>query len=94
MTIYRFKKPIKTRIPHFACIEDLDDTFDVVVLTTNKEDVTVNENGVAVLQMHKSVYDYHYEVKDDYCDYYTDHCIFVQSVWQEVDHLSLDYIIQ
>ena len=68
---YIFKKPVRITIPHFASIKDLDESFNVAVLTANKEDYTLNENGDLVLQMHKSVYEYQYEVKSEYCDYYT-----------------------
>ena len=67
---YRFRKLVKITIPHFACIENLDQRFDVVVLTANEKDL---DNGDSLLLMHESVYDYQYEVHDDYCDYYTDH---------------------
>jgi len=70
---YRFKKPIKITIPHFAFIENLDDIFDIVVLTANKKDIILTEDGDLLFQMHRSLYDYHYEVNSDYCDYYTDH---------------------
>ena len=70
---YRFRKLVKITIPHFASIENLDQRFDVVVLTANEKDLVLNENGDSVLQLHESVYDYQYEVNDDYCDYYTDH---------------------
>ena len=70
---YRFRKLVKIMIPHFASIENLDQRFDVVVLTANEKDLVVNENGDSLLQLHESVYDYQYEVNDDYCDYYTDH---------------------
>ena len=70
---YRFRKLVKVTIPHFASIENLDQRFDVVVLTANEKDLVLNENGDSLLQLHESVYDYQYEVNDDYCDYYTDH---------------------
>ena len=70
---YRFRKLVKVTIPHFASIENLDQKFDVVVLTANEKDVVLNDNGDSLLLMHESVYDYQYEVNDDYCDYYTDH---------------------
>ena len=70
---YRFRKLVKITIPHFASIENLDQRFDVVILTADTKDLILNENGDLMLQMHESVYDYQYEVNDDYCDYYTDH---------------------
>ena len=70
---YRFRKLVKITIPHFASIENLDQRFDVVVLTADTKDLILNENGDLMLHMHESVYDYQYEVNDDYCDYYTDH---------------------
>ena len=70
---YRFRKLVKITIPHFASIENLDQRFDVVILTANENDLVLNEYGDSLLQMHESVYEYQYEVNDDYCDYYTDH---------------------
>ena len=70
---YMFRKPVQIRIPHIASFVDLNDVFDVVILTANKNDLVLNENNNLVLQMHESVYDYQYEVNKDYCDYYTDH---------------------
>ena len=69
---YRFKKPVKVTIPHFASIRGLDEISDVAVLTANNKDLTINESGDVMLQMCKSVYDYQCEVKSEYCDYYTD----------------------
>ena len=70
---YRFNKLIKVTIPHFAAIENLDQSFDVVILTADSKDIVLNENGDFVLQMHESVYDYQYEVNDSCCVYYTNH---------------------
>ena len=70
---YMFNKLVRITIPHFAAIENLDQSFNVVVLTANENDFVYNEYGDLVLQMHESVYDYQYEVNDDYCDYYTNH---------------------
>ena len=70
---YRFSKLVKVTIPHFADIENSDQSFDVVLLTADDNDLVLNEDGDLVLQMHESVYDYQYEVNDDYCDYYTNH---------------------
>ena len=70
---YMFNKLVRITIPHFAAIKNLDQSFDVVVLTANKIDSVGEEDDDLVLQMHESVYDYQYEVHDDYCDYYTNH---------------------
>ena len=70
---YVFNKLVRVTMPHFAAIENLDQSFNVVVLTANKNDIVYNEYGDFVLQMHKSVYDYQYEVNDGYCVYYTNH---------------------
>ena len=70
---YMFNKLVRITIPHFAVIDNLDQSFDVVVLTANEIDSVGNEDGDFVLQMHESVYDYRCEVNDDYCNYYTNH---------------------
>ena len=68
---YRFKRPVKITVPHFAYIEGLD--HHIVILTANEKDIVHKEDGNYVLQMHESVYDYQYEVNDDCCVYYTNY---------------------
>ena len=70
---YRFSKLVRITIPHFAAIESLDQSFELVILTAESNDLVLNEDGDFVLQMHESVYDYQYKINDDHCDYYTNH---------------------
>ena len=68
---YRFKRPVKITVPHFACIKGLD--HRMVILTANEKDIVHKEDGNYELQMHESVYDYQYDVHDDYCVYFTNY---------------------
>ena len=67
---YRFTKPVKVTVPHFARNKDLD--HRMVILTANEKDI-VHRDDEYVLQMHESEFDYHYEISahGDYCVCYT-----------------------
>jgi len=68
---YRFKKPVKITIPHFAYFEGLDHCIGI--LTADEKDIVHKEDGNYIVQMHKSVYDYQYEVNSNCCIYHTNH---------------------